>query len=696
MGTSQTFYDAVGRVDYVQDPAGNISRFYYDAVGRVDYVQDSAGNIARFHYDAETGRKIADENALGHKVRYAYNTKGQMIRQWGDATYPVEYGYDAYGRKTTMKTFRSNRDFDGEDWPSNAGAGDTTTWVFDEATGMLVQKLDAESKGATYAYTADGRLISRTWARTDQGQALTTTYDYDPATGEMILTDYSDATPDIAFEYDRLGRQISVTDGSGQRNFTYNEKLQPESEIITGAVQAVITRAYDAMGRGVGFSTDSNYALTYGYDNFGRFHNVGYAVDGMAGAASYDYLANSGLLESVSMLQDGADTAVTATYGYELRRNVKTLVTNQFGAEKVSEYGYGYDPIGRRTSVTNSGNAFDNPAFNIYGYNSRNELTASQRYLGTSILDTASPVNDEARAYDYDPIGNRTSVQQDYDISLGNPITSTYVTNALNQYESVTAGGNTISLDYDDDGNLIHKDGVSYVFNCENRLVEVKPESPTIGDTRVTFAYDYMGRRFLKQNYVYASGDWTLVSTSTSVWNGWNRIQENVVLAADSSEVVKSYIWGLDLSQSLQGAGGVGGLLAVVDDDSAVDFYLYDANGNVGQLVNALTGDIDAHYEYDPFGRLLKSTGSKANQNPYRFSTKPMDQQTGLYYYGYRYLDVELGRWVNRDPIEELGGLNLYLFVFNNGEPIAKGPGDERAQMSLPASQAWTLGRKSL
>ncbi|MBI9077548.1 MAG: hypothetical protein JEZ02_19240 [Desulfatibacillum sp.] len=425
------------------------------------------------------------------------------------------------------------------------------------------------------------------------------------------------------------------------------------------------------------------------YTGYGNEHRVlcvdvsGHHVDGMAGAASYDYLANSGLLESVSMLQDGAATAVTATYGYEPRRNVKTLVTNQFGAEKVSEYGYGYDKIGRRTSVTNSGNAFENPAFNIYGYNSRNELISSNRYLGTSILDTASPVNDEARAYHYDPIGNRISVQQDYDISASAPITSTYVANALNQYESVTAGGTTIALDYDDDGNLIHKDGVQYVFNCENRLVEVAPLAPTSGDTRVTFAYDYMGRRFLKQSYVYASGDWSLVSTSTSIWNGWNRIQEKTVLAADSSEEVKSYIWGLDLSQSTQGAGGVGGLLAVVDDDSEVDFFLYDANGNVGQLVNALTGILDAHYEYDPFGRLLKATGAKANQNTYRFSTKSMDQETGLYYYGYRYLDVELGRWVSRDPIEEAGHMildknedgsqsdeNLYLFarsdVINN------------------------------
>ncbi len=64
-------------------------------------------------------------------------------------------------------------------------------------------------------------------------------------------------------------------------------------------------------------------------------------------------------------------------------------------AESASQYGYGYDALGRRTSVTNSGNASDEPAFNIYGYNSRNELTSSKRYLGTSILDTARSVDDE-------------------------------------------------------------------------------------------------------------------------------------------------------------------------------------------------------------------------------------------------------------------------------------------------------------
>jgi RHS repeat-associated protein len=132
-----------------------------------------------------------------------------------------------------------------------------------------------------------------------------------------------------------------------------------------------------------------------------------------------------------------------------------------------------------------------------------------------------------------------------------------------------------------------------------------------------------------------------------------------------TGSVQKSYVWGLDLNQSLQDAGGIGGLLSVVDTGEAYN-YLYDVNGNVGQLIDSDDGSIVAHYEYDPFGILLKATGLLVNENPLRFSTKYYDTEIGLYYYGYRYYSASLGRWINRDPIEEGDTANLYLFTLNN------------------------------
>ncbi len=96
----------------------------------------------------------------------------------------------------------------------------------------------------------------------------------------------------------------------------------------------------------------------------------------------------------------------------------------------------------------------------------------------------------------------------------------------------------------------------------------------------------------------------------------------------------------------------------------------YDGNGNILTLINSSDGSTVAEYEYSPFGECIKATGPMAQANPFRFSTKYSDDETGLIYYGYRYYDAKNGRWVSRDLIEEEGGLMLYGFVGNNGVNI--------------------------
>src|SRR2546423_1265890 len=122
----------------------------------------------------------------------------------------------------------------------------------------------------------------------------------------------------------------------------------------------------------------------------------------------------------------------------------------------------------------------------------------------------------------------------------------------------------------------------------------------------------------------------------------------------------------------MEGAGGIGGLLARSHGYSGVNgswsthnYYHADGNGNVTKLIDANQLST-ADYRYDPFGNLISSSGSYANINLYRFSSKEFHVNSGMYYYLYRFYDPNLQRWINRDPLVELGGFNLYDFVYNS------------------------------
>ena len=123
------------------------------------------------------------------------------------------------------------------------------------------------------------------------------------------------------------------------------------------------------------------------------------------------------------------------------------------------------------------------------------------------------------------------------------------------------------------------------------------------------------------------------------------------------------YCWGNDLSGTLQGAGGVGGLL-YLKRNGAIYVPHADANGNIVRYTDT-AGNVVAEYTYDAFGKTIAQSGSMADIFRIRFSSKYYDSETGLYYYGYRFYSPVLMRWLNRDPIEEEGGLNLYGFCGN-------------------------------
>ena len=227
----------------------------------------------------------------------------------------------------------------------------------------------------------------------------------------------------------------------------------------------------------------------------------------------------------------------------------------------------------------------------------------------------------------------------------------------------------SIDLKYDANGNLTN-DGVrSYTYDAENRLISCSLNELPAPFTQIrttTFKYDGLGRKV----YELETKEGAILKENNFVYDGWNVVLDISTVPLPTEEITSSYIWGLDLSGTLQGAGGVGGLLSVNSPfeggAGGCYFYCYDGNGNVINLIDIDTKEIAAHYEYDPFGRLIQKEGSFADENLYRFSTKRYSKVFGIYDYGMRWYDPDYKFWLTRDPIGEKGGLNLYGFVQNN------------------------------
>jgi len=546
---------------------------------------------------------VSVTNALGDVTEYAYDTCGRKTYE-GGATYPVSYAYDAYGNRTEMTTYRD------ED-----GAGDTTTWTYDEASGLVTEKVYADGHGPTYTYTADGKLATRTWAR-----GVVTTYAYD-GWGNLTSVTYSDGTPSVTYAYDAMGRQVSATDAAGTTTFAYDDYGDEARVAVSGLYSKTLVRHRDDYGRDIGHTMDGSRKNIIEYDAAtGRISR-----EQLGGAwYAWSYLPGTQLKSSLTV-----GTAATTTWSYEQNRDLLTQVKNTVFGNVASQYDYTNDALGRRTAKNGE----------QYGYNARSELVSATGCGSYSYL--------------YDDIGNRVTSSE-----CGT--NSTYTANNLNQYTQISNVNLNLQPQpfipqYDLDGNqtlVKTKTGTWQVsYNGENR-----PVSWSCGTTNVTMKFDRMGRRV---EYIERE-DETVLKHQKFVYDGYLCIQR---LNGANNAITDLFEWDptepvatRPLYWQLRTPGG-----------NYSFFYTHDGNKNVSEVVSYQSASgIVAHYDYAPFGAVRSQTGARAAANPFRFSSEFSDDTLGLVYYNYRHYEPCIGCWLNRDPFEEEGGKNLYVFCVNN------------------------------
>ena len=368
------------------------------------------------------------------------------------------------------------------------------------------------------------------------------------------------------------------------------------------------------------------------------------SADALACDPASETLSAGGKTHVVAETRDAFGRFVGYVYSKNGAAQQTVSASYEAATGRFAGAGFLHGALGRPTSRTLArGGATRTDAF---GYGARSELTSAT--LGNA-----------AYGYGFDEAGNRDAASE-----AGRLLT--YTTNALNQYASVSEGEVPFVPEYDLDGNatrLRTSTGTwSVEYNAHNRPVAWRK---TTGEV-VYMIYDAQGRRAEKR-VLNASGKRTL--RERYVYVGYTCVQ---VLNGDKNNaLVKEFAWDPtepEATRPLTFRHAEKGLML---------FYAFDGNKNVSDLFFfALQNGIGAHYEYAPFGaivRTAKATGSKVDligANPRRFSSEFYDSELDLVYYNYRHYSPALGRWLSRDPIEEQGGLNLYAHCENN--PIGK------------------------
>jgi len=415
------------------------------------------------------------------------------------------------------------------------------------------------------------------------------------------------------------------------------------------------------------------------YDYVNRLTSIS-SASGESSAAtlpvSFAYQYNRANQRTRAMLGDGSYWV----YQYDARGQVTSGKRYWQDGTPVAgqQFEYAQDDIGNRISTQTGGDASGGGLRSAtYTRNRINQYTQRDVPGYADIMGLANPTASVT-------VNGNTAYRKgdyfDYALAIGNTSAPQYPTVTVT---STYGGSQTTSgkvyvpqtpeaFTYDADGNLTNDGRWSYTWDGENRLKQMMRDvtSPSGAKLRIIFEYDIQGRRIRKQTYTKSGSNWNEQSDTAYLYDGWNLVGE---LDANASNAkLRTYIWGTDLSGSMQGAGGVGGLLKVTDyvGGTTHHFVAHDGNGNVAALVDGTTGALTARYEYGPFGEALRATGTMAKKNPLRFSTKYTDDESAMLYYGYRYYNPSTGRWLSRDPIEEKGGRNLYAVVGNN--PIDK------------------------
>ena len=519
-------YDGFGRVSTRTDSEGYTVSYQYDSFDRLTAETYPDGTARQYGWDKLDLATITDRQ--GRTTSYAHDA----IRQLTQVTDPLKQKtFYAYYENGTRKSLIDQK-------------GNTTSWNIDLES-RVTSKMYADGKGTTNVYEAS---TSRLKAVTDAlAQVKQYSYTVDDQLAGVSYAHAVNPTPSVSWAYDPyFVRQVSMTDGSGATNYTY----QPAGSL--GALQLAqevgpygndsIGYQYDALGR-LASRTVAGSTETFHYDSLNRMSTQSNAL----GVFNLSYLG-----QTRQVISQQAHTGVVGTrWSYEDNANDRRLksITNSGSSRN---YNFSTTPenlVSQLTEVSNPGSAPSTQTWS-YKYDDLDQLREGNSSLGITY------------SYEYDAAGNVISQQT----AAGNTIPSY---NSLNQITDEI---------YDANGNLLDDGKRTYSWDAESRLVSVA--SKTQAGKVTLFRYDGLDRRI------------AIVTNGNEIRYLWCSAQ--LCEARSSADAVTRRYF--DQGELISATG-------------TQLYYAQDQLGSVRDVVAAQNGTQVASYDYSPYGIGTSTTG---------------------------------------------------------------------------------------
>jgi RHS repeat-associated protein len=643
--TEYAVSDSGERITTVTDPEGNRSVQYADPVE----------NITETEREDKTGKELT-------KASYVYDEMGQMTEAYDAQKNAVTAVYNMLGQKTSLESKDTGK----------------TNWYYDDYGRMLREDnpvLRGKGEQIKYAYDSFNRLIK---------------------------TDFPEST-DIVQEYgasgaegNGAGKVVSRTDESGTVTYEYGKlgEMTQETRSIVRAggydsVTAVTGYESDYLGRMQHVAYPDGETVTYTYDTGGNVQTVTGVKEGYD---DFNYVKDIGYDEYGQRVYISYGNGTHTTYTYDpARRWLKSLVTESEEDGVIQNMQYTFDTVGNVGGYTNSCNGWNTSQ--DYSYDSLYQLIkvegSTENKYATADRPSYNATYSQSFAFSSDGLCNMTGktskesevLEDDLNYTLAYTYDSSYA------HRAVQAGKRYYK--YDSNGNLIREQDKSFADTDSSDEVTyhlIKTEADNV------YSSDYAWARMKGGSTAYAG------TKSNYYYRDYTWNERNLLSKTKDDSFTTEYLYGGDgqravkrssVSETLyfnkfftqryddayQGAGGrmskhiflgndrivtkqvaLGTGETYDNADTAVEklytyYYHADHLGSTS-VVTDHNGEVYERLEYTPYGEtwLDETNGDTYFDTPYRFSAKEKDEETGLYYYGARYLDPKYSRWISADP----------------------------------------------